>query len=160
MRTLKIFTIILGCFFMAIGIQAQTAAKNKALVVNAYEKYNESHDVKEWIDLLADDYTDYSMGPEPVKGKAAVLEASNQFVAAFPDLNWKIFRSVAEGNMVWVELQMSGTFKNDFMGMKATNKSFSFKDVQIYEFDKKGKIKAGWGIQDPMVMMSQIMEVK
>lgn len=160
MRTLKILSIILFFSFLTIGIQAQTPAKNKAVVLKAYEKYNQSHDLKEWIDLLADDYIDYSMGPEPVKGKTAVGENANQFVAAFPDLSWKVLRAVAEGNMVWVELEMSGTFKNDFMGMKATNKSFSFKDVNIYEFDDTGKAKAGWGIQDPMVMMSQIMEVK
>ncbi len=160
MRTVKIFTAILIFSFLTIGIQAQTPTQNKATVLKSYEEYSKTRDAQAWFSIMADDYVDYSMGPEPVQGRAAVEEAAKQFVAAFPDVDWKVLRTVAEGNMVWVELEMSGTFKNDFMGMKATGKSFKIRDVNIYEFNNEGKAKAGWGVQDPMVMMSQIMGVK
>ena len=160
MRTLQVLSIILVFSSLASGIQAQTPVQNKATVLKSYEEYSKTRDAQAWFRIMADDYVDYSMGPEPVQGRAAVEEAAKQFVAAFPDVDWKVLRAAAEGNMVWVELEMSGTFKNDFMGMKATGKSFKIRDVNIYEFDNKGKAKAGWGVQDPMVMMSQIMEIK
>ena len=48
--------------------------------------------------------------------------------------------AVADDDYVFVYAGWSGTFKNDFMGMKTTGKSFKFKDVDIFKFNDESKI--------------------
>lgn len=48
--------------------------------------------------------------------------------------------AVADGDYVFVYAGWSGTFRDDFMGMKTTGKSFKFKDVDIFKFDDQSKI--------------------
>ncbi len=48
--------------------------------------------------------------------------------------------AVSDGDYVFVYAGWSGTFKNDFMGMKTMGKSFRFKDVDIFKFNDEGKI--------------------
>lgn len=47
---------------------------------------------------------------------------------------------IAEGDYVSAYATWNGVFKNDFMGIKATNKSLQFPDVDIYKFNEEGKI--------------------
>lgn len=48
--------------------------------------------------------------------------------------------AVADDDYVFVYAGWSGTFKNDFMGMKTSGKSFKFKDVDIFKFNDESKI--------------------
>jgi predicted ester cyclase len=48
--------------------------------------------------------------------------------------------AVSDNDYVFVYAGWSGTFKNDFMGMKTAGKSFKFKDVDIFKFNDEGKI--------------------
>jgi len=153
MKTLKNFA--LPCLFIVFGtaLFAQSAEENKAATMRAYECLN-SKDFDCMADLMADDVVEYA-APEPVKGKDAVLGGIREYFDAF-DMNLSVEKMVAEGNTVMVLVTATGTWKKDFMGMKATGKSFRVQDVDILEFDDAGKLKAHWAVQDPMVMMSQI----
>jgi predicted ester cyclase len=84
------------------------------------------------------DYGDGSM--EPAKSMDSVKKMVNIFFQAFPDFKGEDFQYIADGNKVAIVGDWSGTFKNDMMGMKATGKSFKFKDVDIFTFNDEGKI--------------------
>ena len=153
MKKIILFSALL---FAACGVFAQTPAQNKAKLLKAYEAFNATHDMTTWLAIMTDDYADYAMGPEPVVGKQAVLEMSKAFLAAFPDNKVIIEKAVAEGNTIMLLVTVTGTWKNDFFGQKATGKAFQYKDVDIVEFDANGKMKAHWGVQDPSTFANQI----
>jgi predicted ester cyclase len=90
------------------------------------------------------------------KGREAVKKNLMDFVAAFPDFKITAKQIVAEGDwaMGWVEL--SGTFKADFMGMKANGKSFKITDVDILKINADGLGSDHWAVQDYCAMFSQL----
>lgn len=84
------------------------------------------------------DYGDGSM--KPIKGLDSSKAALKMYMAAVPDFKGSDFIAVADGDYVMVYGTWSGTWKNDFMGQKATGKSFKLKDVDIFKFNDAGKI--------------------
>ncbi|MBK8192826.1 MAG: ester cyclase [Lewinellaceae bacterium] len=155
MKTVKCLALLmLFSIISAATVLAQSAEQNKAAMMKAYENLN-NKDFDGFSTLLADDFTEYA-APEPVKGKGPAMESLKGFMAAFPDMKMEVQKMVAEGNTVMVLISVSGTWKGDMMGMKATGKSFKMIDVDIVEFNDAGKATAHWSVQDQMVMMSQV----
>lgn len=154
MKTLA--SIALICLFGAAvsTVHAQTAAQNKASLQKAYDAIN-GRDWDTFKSLLADNFTEYA-APQPTTGKDAAVGGLMDMVKAFPDLKITVDKIVADEHSAMAYITMSGTMKGDFMGMPASGKSFSFKDVDILDLDARGKATAHWSVQDPMVMMSQI----
>lgn len=75
--------------------------------------------------------------------------------AAIPDLKGDNIMAAADGDHVMVCGDWSGTWKNDFMGMKATGKSFKVKDVDIFKFNDAGKIIEHRSVQSHETMDRQ-----
>ncbi len=106
------------------------------------------------VDDNAVEYGDGSM--EPVKSKDSVRKWMQAWFTAFPDLKGNDLVAAADGDMVMVCGEWSGTWKNDFMGMKATGKSFKQKDVDIFMFNDAGKIIEHRAIQSNENLSRQI----
>lgn len=153
MKTVKITALLLLCAW-GTASYAQTPAQNKASILKAYDYFN-TKNFDAFATLLADNFVEYA-APQPVTGKAAVVQSLKDYMGAFPDFHITVSKVVAEGNTVMALITTTGTWKNDMMGMTATGKSFKVMDVDIVEFDANGKATAHWAVQDPMVMMSQI----
>lgn len=61
---------------------------------------------------------------------------------------------------VVIRLSYSGTYTNDYMGIKPTSVKIKYKGIQIFEFTNK-KIINFCGIEDELGMMTQLaMELK
>lgn len=155
MKTIKGFALLFLLTITGTTLNAQTAAQNKAATMKIYECIN-SKDFDCMSKFMANDVVEYA-APEPIKGKDAVMQGLREYFDAF-ELQVTPDKVVAEGNTVMILVTASGTWKKDFMGMAATGKSFKMQDVDILEFNDAGKLKAHWSVQDPMVMMSQIMD--
>lgn len=154
MKTFKVSVLLLLFSALSFSVFAQPSEENKASALKAIENINQ----KNWDgfkEFLADDFVEYA-APQPVKGRDAAIASMEEYMSAFPDMHVQPEKAVSDGNTVMIVSTITGTWKNDFMGMKATGKSFSFRDVDIIEFNDEGKAVAHWAIQDPMVMMSQI----
>jgi predicted ester cyclase len=106
------------------------------------------------VDNDAIEYGDGSM--DPVKGRDSVRKWMVAWHAAIPDLKGDNIMAAADGDHVMVCGDWSGTWKNDFMGMKATGKSFKLKDVDIFKFNDAGKIIEHRNIQSNEVMARQL----
>jgi predicted ester cyclase len=106
---------------------------------------------------VATDMTDYGDGMGPViKNKDTVIAMIKGLIAAFPDYKGDNFEAVSDGDRVYVYGDWSGTFKNDFMGMKATGKSFKVKDVDIFKFNDNGEIIEHRSIMPISFIMTQV----
>lgn len=87
------------------------------------------------------DMVDYGEGSmAPVKNLDTAKAGFKTFQTAFPDWKGSDLVTVADGDYVMVYGNWGGTWKADIMGQKATGKSVTFKDVDIYKFNDAGKI--------------------
>jgi predicted SnoaL-like aldol condensation-catalyzing enzyme len=130
--------------------------RNKKVVRASMEAMIEKN-VDEAFKYVAPDVVDYGDGSmPPLKGKDSVMNMLKGYVNAFPDNKGNDLKYVADGDWVMVWGEWSGTFKNDFMGTKATNKSYKMKDVDIFKLNDAGQIVEHHNVQSPNTMMSQV----
>ncbi len=132
------------------------AERNKKNVMASYEAMN-SHNVAEALKYCTADVVDYGDGSmPPMKGRDSIAKMFNQWMAAFPDNKSSDVKYVADGDWVMVWAEQSGTWKGDFMGMKATNKPYKVKDVDIFKLNDNGEIIEHHNVQSPNTMMMQV----
>ena len=62
---------------------------------------------------------------------------------------------ISEGNQVAMHQKWSGTHTGEFMGILATNPSFSVDIFEIIRF-ADGKMVERWGVADTMGLMQQL----
>jgi predicted ester cyclase len=132
------------------------AERNKKIIMASFDAMA-SHNVNDMLKDCASDCVDYGDGSmPPVKGKDSITKSINQWMNAFPDNKGSDLKFVADGDWVMVWGEWSGTFKNDFMGMKATNKSYKMKDVDIFKMNDAGQVVEHHNVQSPNTMMMQV----
>lgn len=130
--------------------------RNKATALASVEAFSEGKMDEAFKDVTPDvvDYGDGAMAP--VKGVDSIKTMVKAFVAAFPDYKGQNFLVIGDGNHVAVFGDYSGTFKNAFMGMKPTGKSFKVKDVDLFTFNDAGKITEHRSVQAGSTMMEMV----
>ena len=155
---------IIFFFFACLSVNAlsaQTIVQNKAAMTAFYAAFNGETSKFDASAFVTPDYVDYTLSPEVWSqlGSNGIERFQNEIVAfktAFPDVHATVVKTVAEGNTVIAYIEMTGTFKNDFMGIKASGKSFKFMDADIVEFNNAGKSTAHWAVQDATIMWMQL----
>jgi predicted ester cyclase len=92
-------------------------------------------------------------------GMPPTVESTKQFFtafrAAFPDLNYKIEETIAEGDYVAQRTTGSGTMKGTFQGMPPSGKHATWSEMHIVRF-ANGKVVEHWANIDQMGMMTQL----
>ena len=78
------------------------------------------------------------------------------FTTAFPVDTIENLVAVADGDWVMLWGKWSGTWKADFMGQKATGKSFTKREVEIFRFNDEGKITEHHSVQSINEIAKQI----
>lgn len=163
--TAVIFT---ACQTSTTNTEADEGAKSDTAMVENKEERNKkvvmasmdammNKNVDEALKDVAPDVVDYNDGSMPAtKGKDSIMKMLKSWVNAFPDNKGDDIKYVADGDWVMVWGEWSGTFKNDFMGMKATNKSYKCKDVDIFKLNDAGQIIEHHNVQSPNTMMGQV----
>lgn len=130
--------------------------ENKALMRRLYDEVVNEHNLDLLEELVADDFVEHEGFPGlPNTGPEAPKAAFEMFLAAFPDLRFTAEDMIAEGDKVATRVTMSGTHQGEFMGIPATNNSFSIQAIDIVQF-RDGKAIAHWGVTDQVAMMEQL----
>ena len=99
-----------------------------------------NHDVNAVLKDASPDAKDFGDGSMPAAGMDSSRGMLTQWFTAFPDVKGENLKAAADGEWVMVWGDWSGTWKGDFMGQKATGKSYKIKDVDIFRFNDEGKI--------------------
>ena len=140
----------------AAGMGENKEERNKKIMMASFDAMA-SHNVNEMLKDCAPDCVDYGDGSmPPVKGKDSIAKMINMWMDAFPDNKGNDLKFVADGDWVMVWGEWTGTFKSDFMGMKATNKSYKMKDVDIFKMNDAGQVIEHHNVQSPNTMMRQV----
>ncbi|MGI9648465.1 MAG: ester cyclase [Acidimicrobiia bacterium] len=129
---------------------------NKELTLRFYDEAINKGNLDLIDDLVAADFVEHEGFPGlPTSGPEAPKAALGLFMAGFSDLNMSADDVIAEGDKVVVRGTMSGTHTGEFMGIPATNQSFSIQFIDILEI-RDGKAIAHWGVTDQAAMMGQL----
>jgi predicted ester cyclase len=127
--------------------------KNKATALASVQAFTLAT-MDQALKSAAPDAVDYGDGSmKPVKGLDSIRSMVKVFLNAFPDYKGENFMVIGDGDHVAVFADYSGTFKNPFMGMKPTGKSFKLKDVDLFTFNSAGQIIEHRSVQSNKTLM-------
>lgn len=151
----KIFFSLLAVVLCSLNTFSQSAdmiKMNARAAITAIA----NHDFKTFLTYIADDAVDYGMGPGVLKGKTAISEALMDFFKAFPDYKVSIESVSVDGDKAYVQNTFTGTHTGTLAGViPPTNKWVEWKDVDVMQFNKNGKIIGHW-VNNPNAILDQI----
>ena len=106
---------------------------------------------------MRDDYIQHN--PLVPQGLTGFRQFFADWFGAVPDWKYSLTKIVAEGDMVWVYGSYSGTQKGDWLGIPATNKSYSITAVDIFRI-QDGKLAEHWDVIDVYGLFKQLGVIK
>ena len=128
--------------------------QNKAVFEKLMSALN-AKDMATMESLIADDFVDNDAMPGMAPGRQGMIDMMGMFVGAFPDLNVVVEHWVAEGDLVVEVMTTKGTQNGEFMGMPASGKKFSVREMHMVRV-ANGKMAEHWGLSNEMSMMQQL----
>ena len=128
---------------------------SKDTALKFVERVINGHDLEAIDQLLSADFVEHSAPPGFAANRAGVTEMFGAFLAAFPDMHVRVDDVIAEGDKVVMRATATGTHKGPFMGIPATNKSFSIDEIHIVQV-RGGLCVAHWGVVDMVALLRQI----
>jgi len=148
----------LGCQQMKVAEQtAQATETNIQKIRDGFTAFN-NRDWSFWENLLSDNATSSDpMMPQPLMGKAAILQYNKQMIEVMPDAKGVIKNIYGGPNHVVVEAVFSGTMQKPMPGMPETvvGKTFQMPALQFLEF-QGGKVTREIISYDTWVVMKQL----
>ncbi len=113
-------------------------------------------DVDGFCDHLADDFVEHETSPGAEPNKAGARQFFTMLMTSFPDLRFDAEDILESGDKVVARIRITGTNKNDFMGVPASGKPIDVQAVDIVRFGDDGLVHEHWGVTDVMSLMQQI----
>jgi steroid delta-isomerase-like uncharacterized protein len=110
------------------------------------------------VDAIDDLFTPDSVLHDPtgdVRGLEAFKTYNRRYLEAFPDLQYEIEDTVAEGDRVAFRARMCGTHEGEFMGVRPTGRRFEGEGIIIARIED-GKIAERWASFDALGMLRQL----
>ena len=85
------------------------------------------------VELISPDAIFHVPGrPEPMRGPAGYLAIIGMMRGGFPDIQWTLEETIAEGDKVAARFTMRGTHRGDFFGVPATGKQIAVQAMNFY----------------------------
>ena len=128
--------------------------QNKAVFEKLMSALN-AKDMATMESLIADDFVDNDAMPGMAPGRQGMIDMMGMFVGAFAALNVVVEHWVAEGDLVVGVMTTKGTQNGEFMGMPASGKKFSVREMHMVRV-ANGKMAEHWGLSNEMSMMQQL----
>ncbi|MGO9567784.1 MAG: ester cyclase [Desulfomonilaceae bacterium] len=101
------------------------------------------------------DFRDNTLPEGRPQGPKGLLDASQTFRRAVPDLHCKIEDLLVSGDKVTARLTFTGTNKGEFMGHSATGKPVRFFAINILRI-RRGTIVEEWHLEDDLTLLEQL----
>jgi steroid delta-isomerase-like uncharacterized protein len=93
-----------------------------------------AHDLGDPLsELVAEDFVELNPLPGQGPGRAGLADALGAMFTGFPDLQWRTFDLLAEGDRLVALSTWTGTHQGEFMGIPATGRTVS---VEAWTIDR------------------------
>ena len=130
--------------------------RNKEIALASLRAF-ESENAEEVLKNVAPDAVDYMDGSmPPIRSKDTIMKGMKEWMAAVSDLKMDSVEAFADGDKVAVYSVVSGKWTSDYMGMKATGRSFRVRDVDIFTFNNDGQMTEHRSVQSGATLANQI----
>jgi steroid delta-isomerase-like uncharacterized protein len=106
-------------------------------------------------DLVLADFVELDPLPGQPPGREGLKVVIAQLRGAFPDIHWVVDEMLAEGEKVCTRFTWSGTHREMFLGIPATDKRVTVKGVVIDRLEG-GKMADSRILMDTLGMMQQL----
>ncbi|MFH5797594.1 ester cyclase [Haladaptatus sp. CMAA 1911] len=110
------------------------------------------------LDLLDELYGEDAIEHNPfgdLRGRAAIRESYEGFIAAFPDIEQKVEDVVAEGDTVAMRLTARGTHEGPMMDLEPTGREVEVQQT-VFTRIEDGEIVERWLHPDNLGMLQQL----
>ena len=106
--------------------------------------------------LIASDYIEHTPFPPGFPSGIVGFKAFFTMLrSAFPDLQYHVELTLAEGDLVTGLVTVTGTHNGEFMGIPPTGKRITWTETHIGRMID-GKLAEHWGLSDQLSMLQQI----
>lgn len=130
---------------------------NSEIVRRVFEEGLNRRDPAVFDELVADDYVNHEGAHIAVNttGPQNWSEVVARLGSSFPDISWRVLRTLAQDDQVWAEVTMSGTHQGPFLAMPATGRSFEVRQVHLHRIEG-GLIREHWAVRDDLGVLVQL----
>jgi predicted ester cyclase len=108
-------------------------------------------------ELVAPGYVNHAgakLPPSP-DGPQNWTDVHTRLASALPDISWRVLRSLADGDQVWLETTMSGTHEGVFLGYPPTGRRFEVRQVHMLRISG-GQIHEHCAVRDDLGILTQL----
>ncbi|MBA2312563.1 MAG: ester cyclase [Actinobacteria bacterium] len=130
------------------------AAETEELVRRFYEDVLVGGDLAALDELATSDYEEHEPLPGQGDGRQGLKDRVSMLREGLAP-RFTIEDVIGEGDRLVVRWTNSGTHVGDFLGIPATNKSFSVAGIDIYRV-ADGKLAEHWHVVDQLSMLQQL----
>jgi steroid delta-isomerase-like uncharacterized protein len=127
---------------------------NKAVACQLYQRFSEG-DLSVIDDVISDDFVEHEEIPGLEPNKDGVRQMFEMFRSAFRDARFEVDGMIAEGDMLFALVRMTGTHRAEFMGVPASGRTIDVGVADYFRFEN-GKALEHWGVMDTGAMMQQL----
>ena len=132
---------------------------NKVFIRRFIEEIENTGDVTNIREFISEDYTEVYEGERYPIGIQGAIDHVLGIRRVFPDLNITIENQVSEGEWVVTVVMVTGTFREEWFGMKPTGQPITFHGVNVDRI-RDGKIIEHGGavnLLDPLLKAGVII---
>jgi steroid delta-isomerase-like uncharacterized protein len=115
--------------------EASQLRERRARVVERHVAVENDHDVQGIIDTFHRPHYELVALGEPTDGEAAVRDLWHEQFAAFPDFHVEVLSTRHADDVVFLEVEITGTHRGPFMGVPATGRRVRFRAACVFEFE-------------------------
>jgi predicted ester cyclase len=133
---------------------------NKTTIRQYTERIENTGDVSNIGDFISEDYTEIHEGERYPIGIQGAIDHVLGVRRVFPDLSLTIENQISEGEWVVTTYSVTGTFTDEWFGMKPTGKPITFTGVNVDRI-REGKIIEHGGaanLLDPLIKAGVIVK--
>jgi len=127
------------------------------VVLSVYEQGLNLRDRTVFDALVAPDYVNHESAGLAVTsiGPQNWVDVVERLGSSFPDVSWRVDRTIEAGNQVWLEATMSGTHRGPVLGFPPTGRRFEVRQVHMLRLEA-GRIAEHWAVRDDLGMLVQL----
>jgi predicted ester cyclase len=136
--------------------------ENKAIIRRYIDEIENTGDVSNIREFISEDYVEVYEGERYNIGIKGAIDHVLGVRRVYPDLKVIIGNQISEGAWVATSYSVTGTFKDEWFGMKPTGNPISFTGVNVDRI-KDGKIVEHGGavnLLDPLLKAGVIIKEK
>jgi steroid delta-isomerase-like uncharacterized protein len=132
-----------------------TPEANKLIMLRFTEFINSASE-KLAVELISPDAVFHVPGrPEPMRGPAGYLAIIGMMRGGFPDIQWTLEETIAEGDKVAARFTMRGTHRGAFFGVPPSGKKIVVQAMNFYRLTG-GQFVEERGQPDLLGLLQQI----